>query len=111
MSAGARSCLYDGAVARRLSEYVFVAVTMIQRDGIPLEVVSKVLLSHTDLKTMQMYLGKITGTEAIRWMDVLQADNQGSTLNPAWVKCLSKDKADSLPCSFIAMKEIQSVIE
>ena len=41
------------------------------RNGIPLEVVSKVLLRHQDIKTTQMYLGKITDTEAIRWMDVL----------------------------------------
>ena len=44
------------------------------RNGIPLEVVSKVLLRHQDLKTTQMYLGKITNTEAIRWMDVLHGN-------------------------------------
>jgi len=36
-----------------------------------MEVVSKVLLRHQDIKTTQMYLGKITDTEAIKWMDVL----------------------------------------
>jgi hypothetical protein len=34
-------------------------------------VISKVLLRHQDLKTTQMYLGKISDTEALRWMDVL----------------------------------------
>ena len=41
------------------------------RNGVPLEVISKVLLRHQDLKTTQMYLGKISDTEALRWMDVL----------------------------------------
>jgi integrase len=45
------------------------SATYASRNGIPLEVVSKVLLRHQDLKTTQMYLGKITDTEAIRWMD------------------------------------------
>ena len=44
------------------------------RNGIPLEVVSKVLLRHQDIKTTQMYLGKVTDTEAIRWMDVLHGN-------------------------------------
>ena len=30
------------------------------RNGIPLEVVSKVVLRHRDLKTTQMYLGRIS---------------------------------------------------
>ncbi|MBU0544479.1 MAG: tyrosine-type recombinase/integrase [Proteobacteria bacterium] len=47
------------------------SVTYASRNGIPLEVVSKVLLRHQDIKTTQMYLGKITDTEAIKWMDVL----------------------------------------
>ncbi len=41
------------------------------RNGVPLEVVSKVILRHQDLKTTQVYLGKITDSEAIRWMDIL----------------------------------------
>jgi hypothetical protein len=40
-------------------------------NGVPLEIVSKVLLRHHDLKTTQVYLGKINDSEAIRWMDVL----------------------------------------
>jgi integrase/recombinase XerD len=47
------------------------SATYASRNGVPLEIVSKVLLRHHDLKTTQIYLGKINDTEAIRWMDVL----------------------------------------
>jgi integrase len=47
------------------------SATYASRNGVPLEVISKVLLRHQDLKTTQMYLGKISDTEALRWMDVL----------------------------------------
>ena len=47
------------------------SATYASRNGIPLEVISKVLRRHQDLKTTQMYLGKISETEALRWMDVL----------------------------------------
>jgi integrase/recombinase XerD len=41
------------------------------RNGIPLEIVSKVILRHQDLKTTRVYLGKVSEGEAIRWMDIL----------------------------------------
>ncbi|MBU0652265.1 MAG: tyrosine-type recombinase/integrase [Proteobacteria bacterium] len=44
------------------------SVTYAGRNGVPLEVVSKVILRHQDLKTTQIYLGKISDSEAIRWM-------------------------------------------
>lgn len=47
------------------------SATYASRNGVPLEVISKVLLRHHDLKTTQVYLGKITDSEAIRWMDTL----------------------------------------
>ena len=47
------------------------SATYASRNGVPLEIVSKVLLRHKDLKTTQVYLGKANDTEAIRWMDVL----------------------------------------
>jgi integrase len=47
------------------------SATYASRNGVPLEIVSKVLLRHHDLKTTQIYLGKVNDTEAIRWMDVL----------------------------------------
>ncbi len=69
------------SLIRRLGEKFHVKVsphdlrrhsaTYASRNGVPLEVISKVLLRHHDLKTTQVYLGKITDSEAIRWMDVL----------------------------------------
>jgi integrase len=47
------------------------SATYASRNGIPLEIISKVILRHQDLKTTQVYLGKVSDTEAIRWMDVL----------------------------------------
>jgi site-specific recombinase XerD len=47
------------------------SATYASRNGVPLEIVSKVLLRHHDLKTTQVYLGKINDSEAIHWMDVL----------------------------------------
>jgi site-specific recombinase XerD len=52
---------------------VSVAHTYASRNGVPLEVISKVILRHSDLKTTQMYLGKVTDAEAIRWIDVLHS--------------------------------------
>jgi integrase/recombinase XerD len=47
------------------------SATYASRNGAPLEVVSKVILRYQDLKTTQVYLGKVSDTEAIRWMDIL----------------------------------------
>jgi len=47
------------------------SATYASRNGVPLEIISKVLMRHHDLKTTQVYLGKINDSEAIRWMDVL----------------------------------------
>ena len=47
------------------------SATYASRNGVPLEIISKVILRHQDLKTTQMYLGKVSDSEAIRWMDVL----------------------------------------
>jgi integrase len=49
------------------------SATYASRNGVPLEIISKVILRHQDLKTTQVYLGKISDTEAIRWMDILHA--------------------------------------
>ncbi len=48
------------------------SATYASRNGIPLEVISKIILRHQDLKTTQMYLGRISEAEALRWMDVLR---------------------------------------
>jgi len=47
------------------------SATYASRNGVPLEIVYKVILRHQDLKTTQAYLGRVTESEAIRWMDVL----------------------------------------
>ena len=47
------------------------SATHASRNGVPLEIISKVLLRHQDLKTTQVYLGRVTESEAIRWMDFL----------------------------------------
>ena len=47
------------------------AATYASRSGTPLEVVSKVLLRHSNLSTTQRYLGKIIDAEAMRWIDSL----------------------------------------
>ena len=69
------------AAIRRIGERLNVSLTPhdlrrysathASRNGIPLEIVSKVILRHQDLKTTQAYLGKISDMEAIRWMDIL----------------------------------------
>jgi integrase/recombinase XerD len=45
------------------------AATYASRSGTPLEIVSKVLLRHANLSTTQIFLGKISDAEAIRWID------------------------------------------
>ncbi|UCD91458.1 MAG: site-specific integrase, partial [Desulfobacterales bacterium] len=47
------------------------AATYASRSGVPIEVVSKVILRHANLSTTQLYLGKISETEAISWIDNL----------------------------------------
>ena len=47
------------------------AATYASRSGTPLEIVSKVLLRHSNLSTTPRYLGKISDAEAMRWIDNL----------------------------------------
>ena len=47
------------------------SATYASRNGVPLEIISKVILRHQDLKTTQVYLGKVSDAEAIRWIDIL----------------------------------------
>ncbi len=47
------------------------AATYASRSGVPIEIVSKVLLIHADLSTTQRYLGKVSDNEAIRWIETL----------------------------------------
>ena len=45
------------------------SATYASRSGVPIEIVSKVILRHTNLSTTQRYLGKISDAEAIRWIE------------------------------------------
>ena len=47
------------------------AATYASRSGTPLEIVSKIILSHSNLSTTQRYLGKVSDVEAFRWIDNL----------------------------------------
>ncbi len=47
------------------------AATYASRSGIPIEIVSKVILRHSNLATTQRYLGKIQDAEAKRWIENL----------------------------------------
>jgi len=39
--------------------------------GVPIEIVSKVILRHANLSTTERYLGKIIEGEALKWIDNL----------------------------------------
>ena len=45
------------------------SATYASRSGVPIEIVSKIILRHTNLSTTQRYLGKISDVEAIRWIE------------------------------------------
>ena len=47
------------------------AATYASRSGTPIEIVSKVILRHANLSTTQRYLGKVSDTEAVRWIENL----------------------------------------
>ena len=47
------------------------AATYASRSGTPLEIVSKVILRHSNLSTTQRYLGKVSDAEAMRRIDNL----------------------------------------
>jgi len=47
------------------------AATYASRAGAPLEIVSKVILRHSNLSTTQRYLGKVSDEEAIRWVETI----------------------------------------
>jgi len=47
------------------------AATYASRSGVPIEIVSKVILRHANLSTTQRYLGTVSDVEAMRWVDNL----------------------------------------
>ena len=49
------------------------AATYASRSRVPIEIVRKVILRHANLSTTQIYLGKVSDTEAMRWIENLYA--------------------------------------
>ena len=49
------------------------AATYASRSGVPIEIVSKIILRHSNLSTTERYLGKISDIEALKWIDTLYA--------------------------------------
>ena len=47
------------------------AATYASRSGVPIVIISKIILRHADLSTTQGYLGKVADYEAIRWIENL----------------------------------------
>jgi len=47
------------------------AATYASRSGVPIEIVSKVILRHANLSPTQRYLGTVSDVEAMRWIDNL----------------------------------------
>ena len=74
---------YTGASAAvvRASEMVGVhvrphdlrrfAATHASRSGVPIEIVSKGILRHSNLATTQIYIGKVSDEEAFKWVESL----------------------------------------
>jgi len=60
-----------GGVPLRPHDLRRYAATYASRSGVPIEIVSKVILRHSNLSRTQRYLGKITDTEAMRWIENL----------------------------------------
>ena len=47
------------------------AATCASPSGVRVEIVNKMILGHANLSTTQRYLGKISGSEATRWIENL----------------------------------------
>ncbi len=45
------------------------AATYASRSGVPIEIVSKIILRHANLSTTQRYPGKVSDTEAMYWIE------------------------------------------
>ena len=47
------------------------AATFASRSGVPLEIISKIILRHSNLSTTQIYLGRISDSEALKWIETI----------------------------------------
>ena len=70
---GARAALLRTAKAIgvhfQLHDLRRYAATNASRSGVPIEIVSKVILRHSNLATTQIYLGKVSDEEAFKWIE------------------------------------------
>jgi integrase len=47
------------------------AATYASRSGVPLEIISKTILRHSNLSTTQIYLGRISDSESLKWIETI----------------------------------------
>jgi integrase len=47
------------------------AATFASRSGVPIEIISKIIFRHANLSTTQIYLGNISDSEALKWIETL----------------------------------------
>jgi len=47
------------------------AATFASRSGVPVEIISKIILRHANLSTTQICLGNISDSEALKWIETL----------------------------------------
>ena len=47
------------------------AATYASRSGVPIEIISKVILRHSNLSATERYFGKVIDVEAMKWIDNL----------------------------------------
>ena len=47
------------------------AATFASRSGVPIEIISKIILRHANLSTTHIYLGNISDSEALKWIETL----------------------------------------
>jgi integrase len=59
------------------------AATYASRSGVPIEIVSKVILRHANLSTTQRYLGTVNDVEAMRWIDNLRLESRAIVIGPS----------------------------
>jgi len=45
------------------------AATYASRSGVPIEIISKVILRHSNIATTELYLGIVSDTEALKWIE------------------------------------------
>jgi len=57
----------------KLHDLMRFADTYASRAGTPLEIVSNIILRHSNLDTTERYLGEISEIEAMRWIDRLHS--------------------------------------